>query len=69
MTQTSPIRLMELEENLVGVVDLLLIAIDVKTKFTNELATAKGQVEKLEIQKKLIEQQIMNEKKILEAGR
>lgn len=67
--QTSADNLGFLEQKLIGIVEHLLIAIDVRTKFTNELSTAKAQVEKLEHQKKLIEQQIMNEKKRIDAER
>ncbi len=67
--QTSHDALREYERKLSGIVDLLLVAIDVRTKFTNELASAKAQVEKLEHQKRLIEQQLMNEKKIIDASR
>lgn len=69
MTQISAERLIELGNDLKTITDDLCTAIDVRTNYTNQLAIAKAQVEKFEHQKKLVEQQIMNEKKLIDTTR
>ena len=59
-------RLRELLEQLETITNELNASIDERTKFNNELAVAKASVEKNEHKKKLIEQQIMCEKKLME---
>lgn len=69
MTQTSHEALRGLEYQLINIVGQLVVAIDAKTDAGNNFAVAKANVEKLEQQKRLLEIQIMNEKKLIDATR
>lgn len=69
MDQTSSDALRSLLEQYTKVTKELNTAIDQATVLNNQLATAKAEVTKNKHKKELIEQQIMCEKKFIDAAR